>query len=1761
MRCAHPPQHLHLSRPHSKQRRLQRLRTHSLVALVSFILVFAGILSSGVGASAVSLRAIFNLSEQALTSQKQTPAVHLNSRSSLRVSSESAELRFSNGRYLATAYRGESDLAPLLEQNQAQALSLATADFDEDGVPDLVAGYEAQAQGILTLHRGNIDSINPNSREAQLRQKSDTYTDAPFLSTALVMKSPVTPDFLGTGDFDANGHWDVVVGSRDSNHLYLLSGDGAGSFPMRREVLLPGALTALATGEVNRADGLTDVVVGVTATQGAQALIFEGPEGALRSKPEVFAVSGQINAIALGQLDQSYESDVVLAAGRELILVHGRDRKLSLDEQSRVGGVKGASLEARSFSSEIKAVAIGDFAGDQKSDVAALTADGLIQVLNLNSVREEKRKGRRGLTTVWQTELLTKGEQNEPLQLLSARVSSNLKDDLLISGAETNQIQIIACDELLRDNRSVMSESATIDSDFGTVAMLPLRLNADALSDLVILKSGLSAPAFVTTEALASFTVTNPNDSGAGSLREAILDANASSGADIITFSIGNGAQTINLLSALPAITGPVTIDATTQPGFSGAPLIELNGASVTGSASGLYINAGSSTVRGLIINRFQANNASHGIYITVGGSNRVEGNYIGTNALGTAAMGSGGNGVFVFNSSGNTIGGTTSSARNIISGNAFDGILISQSGSTGNLVQGNYIGTNVSANASVANTRNGIFISESASGNTVGGTVAGARNIISGNRINTVVSHVHGITMGFSATGNLVQGNYIGTDASGTTHLQNDNQGVYINASTNNTIGGTSNAARNLISGNGEEGVEISGTTGSASGNLIQGNYIGTNVNGVAALGNGRRVPHAGGIQVAQTTNTNIGGVVAGARNLISGNVGPGVILSHTSTQNFVQGNYIGTSVSGLAAVGNGTLGVFIADASNNTVGGVAAGASNLISGNGTIGVQLDRSTSNLVQGNLIGTNLNGTSPIANTAGGVYLYKSDGNTIGGTTAAARNVISGNTGEGVIIALSDTGNQVQGNYIGTTVSGAAPLGNGRAGVYIFNAHQNTVGGTTPGSRNLISSNGGDGVSIYGGHSNWGTARNARQNKIQANFIGVNLDGTAGLGNSGDGIRITDATENIIGGTANEARNIISSNTGNGIAIGIHLTGLTPSDGAELQPAGGSLQALPGSGGSGISIINNYIGTDVGGNAPLGNSQCGVYVDADSFTNTIEGNLIAFNGTNGVCIPNKQNPGVKNSIVDNLIFSNVGMGIDLGAPGDTPNDPGDTDDGANEQQNYPVLNSVTVSAISASSSDGTQNVIGDSFQASTQLVVGGTINSTPGTQFLINFYYGTTCGQNKQFTGKPIKLGFDIIFADSAGNATYSHKVTLPDNITSGFVNATATSSTGNTSEFSPCHPIGSQAHTLLQFSQTNYNGTEGTPSATVTVTRTGDTTDAATVNYKTSDTAALTACTTTSGAASERCDYATTLGTLRWAAGDAASKTFSIPIVDDVHVEGNETFTVTLSQAIGAIIGAQGTATVTLSDNSNDVAGAQNPIDNIPFLVTEQYLDFLGRLPDQTGFNNWTATIQGCPDGGFGLNHPTCDRVHLAKSTFQSIEFQTRGYWAYRFYEVAFGRRPNYSEFIPDMAQVGGSKSPQEEALSKDQYLTEFIQRGEFTQKYNSTLNNATAYVDLLLQTAGLPAHPLRSSLITQLQAGQKTRAQVLREIVESKEVEDRFYVRGFVSMMYYGFLRRDPDATGFQNYVNQLNQTWDPRKVTFDFLYAPEYRGRFGPN
>jgi CSLREA domain-containing protein len=498
-----------------------------------------------------------------------------------------------------------------------------------------------------------------------------------------------------------------------------------------------------------------------------------------------------------------------------------------------------------------------------------------------------------------------------------------------------------------------------------------------------------------------SLTVNSTNDLDDGacdalhcSLREALNAANSASGYDSVVFAIpGNGPYTIQPTSELPAITEPVLIDGASQPGYSGTPLIELDGVSAPVS-NGLVLNAGGSTIRGLVINRFQFD----GISINTTGSNILVGNYLGTDRTGMLARPNR-YGIYIYNASNNQIGGVTTADRNIISGNRAGGVYIIGTVTTGgnNTIQGNVIGLAANGTSIVANEGPGIIVSSP--DNTVGGTVnttpnvscTGACNVISGNQQS-------GILLAANAANTLIQGNYIGTDSSGMLARANQKDGVEFNgATTGNKIGGTTRSARNIISANTGYGIAIHNNPPPQV-FTIQGNYIGLNAAGTAALGNKEH-----GIYLSGGQST-IGGTELGAGNVISGNQYYGIEVDFGSsfgTSTIIQGNYVGTDYNGTSAVPNQQGIVVISLSKTVLIGGTETAARNVISGNQFNGIIAGLETT--VIGNYIGVDSSGYKPLGNGGYGVEVETGQSARIGRPVTGGGNVIAYNGDDGVSI--------------------------------------------------------------------------------------------------------------------------------------------------------------------------------------------------------------------------------------------------------------------------------------------------------------------------------------------------------------------------------------------------------------------------------------------------------------------------------------------------------------------------------------------------------------------------------------------------------------------------------------------------------------------------------------------------------------------------------------------------------------------------------------
>ena len=916
-------------------------------------------------------------------------------------------------------------------------------------------------------------------------------------------------------------------------------------------------------------------------------------------------------------------------------------------------------------------------------------------------------------------------------------------------------------------------------------------------------------------------------------LRAAIEQANANPGKDVINFSIGSGgAQTIKVGTHrlgidLPQIGDPVDIDGTTQPGYAGTPLIELDGTiAFSGAGTGLSIAAGNTTVKGLVINRFL-----WGIYIWTNGSNLIQGNYIGTDISGAAALGNTYGGIFVETSQ-NTI------SANVLSGHNLPwGAISIASQATNNLVTGNFIGTDFTGTVPLGNFQ-GVGIGGSSLNSVTG-------NVISASSIGVFIGDT-------SAVDNVVQGNAIGVSSAGNTPLGNLT-GIWL-AAPNNIIGGTLPKG-NTISGNGAGGILIMGN-GIATGNQIQGNFIGTDATGAFALPNGT------GITIWEAKNT-IGGDAAGAGNVVSGNTYGITLIDSNATENNVQGNFIGTDSSGTHDVGNTSDGILIFDAPRNQIGGITELEGNVIAANDSAGVHImgRKSVANWIGGNLIGLGADGrTAYLGNWTEGILIHEGASNTTIGVNAG--NVISVNGQTGITIeGIESSGNVVQGNFIGTDKAGEITnpngvlgdgdeLGNWLAGIRISDSPGNLIGGTTSGARNIISGNREGGVYIFG--------ENATDNKVQGNYIGTNVTGTRGLGNIDFGIAISGAPNNQVGGNVPGAGNVISDNTEWGVAvdstagsliqgnfIGTDADGISPlgntggvllsetsgntikdnvvsanrmtgvaihagasnkvqgnrigTDATGSAPLGnrqGGIDivgshhnliggTLPGQGNvisgndsSGVEISGsnsynnelqgNFIGADITGKVLLGNARDGVLIYSEATNNTIGGaadgadNVIAGNGRNGILMTDLSGTG--NAVLCNSIFANALLGIDLHSDGVTPNDQGDSDSGANNLQNYPVLTGFSAST--------------------TGTTITGTLNSTPNSSFRLEFFSnsepdGSSYGEGEQC------LGAHSVTTNSSGDVDFVAR--FPGVFPKGsFATATATDANNNTSEFSRC---------------------------------------------------------------------------------------------------------------------------------------------------------------------------------------------------------------------------------------------------------------------------------------------------------------------------------------------------------------------------------------
>jgi uncharacterized repeat protein (TIGR01451 family)/CSLREA domain-containing protein len=1146
-------------------------------------------------------------------------------------------------------------------------------------------------------------------------------------------------------------------------------------------------------------------------------------------------------------------------------------------------------------------------------------------------------------------------------------------------------------------------------------------------------------------------------------------------------------------------------------------------------------------------------------------GNNLVQGNYIGTDFSGKAALGNE-VGVGLFFSTGNQIGGDQTNARNIISANTPGfGILIA-GGDGNNKINANYIGTDVTGAKDLGNTL-GIGIYQS-SNNAIGAGPTPWIQVISGNKPGGAVVILDSTPPPPPASALFSESQSSTGKAASILKTPQEVLRALLSQLAKTNLGPAETAASQ--SGN--------STPATTTGNKILFNVIGLDSTLTQALPN----KPAGIIITSGASNTNIGG------NFVSGN-DYGILLGNTLPNlphphhNVLTGNLIGLGKSPAGKfipVPNTKVGLLVIESDNNTIGGDPT-LPNIICANGEDGIGIESgSTGNIDKGNYVGVTPDGQK-MGNGGNGIRIENSPGNTIGGENPGDGNSIGGNGANGIEITTTSqsspkTSNAARPNglgditsIVGNTIGGVAnnggggagvakALGNGLAGILIENTANVDIGKPLANLANMIIGNSGPGIDLQGSGTTF--------TQIFNNLIGTDSNSMSGLGNGGDGIRIVNASNNTIGGAAG-AGNVIGGNLGNGIFVDSASSNLlggneigrcgggnqsprAHSQRSSVHPEGfggdivpgvvnalagvsldnssnnliGGLQNLgnlicgndqqgvfvSGAGSQGNKILDNLIGTNPS-NDQVGNLLQGILITNGASqtivggTDAGSGNVIAFNGRDGIALDPTAGNG--NDIDPNSIHDNVGLGIDLGNTGaPLPNDPGDGDSGPNNLQNFPEMTRVVidnsgnlsivykVDSAPGNSNYGSTGLYIEFFKADANLEGQTFIGSD---NYAVANYNSTQLG--------PAPPGLKQISFGSAANLG----VQIGDKIV-----ATATDADNNTSEFTSAN-VG-QVIGFPTAANGNISGTisdsSGVPISGVTINLSG------TESRET----------ITDASGKYNFDSVETNGFY----------TITPSRVDYSFSPTNRSF---------SLLGAHTYASFTATTTSDHL----NAIDTTEFFVRQQYLDFLSREPDPPGFTGWVNTIRNC-----AANDTSCDRVHVSEMFFRSAEFQERGYFIDRFYSTAFGRKPNFAEFTPDLARVSGFLTTDQLEAAKTAFVNDFIARAQFATQYGSLSN--PAYVDALLNTAAVNLSN-RQALIDGLNAGTLTRAQVLRQISESPDVYQKYYNRAFVVMEYFGYLRRDPDDL-YQSWIDVLNANpADSSHMVEGFVNSTEYRNRFG--
>lgn len=947
---------------------------------------------------------------------------------------------------------------------------------------------------------------------------------------------------------------------------------------------------------------------------------------------------------------------------------------------------------------------------------------------------------------------------------------------------------------------------------------------------------------------------------------------------------------------------------------------------------------------------------------------------------------------------------------------------------------------------------------------------------------------------------------------------------------------------------------------------NTIAGNFIGTNASGKKAAAQFPTPNQSTGLYIKSANNL-IGGLTPADRNVLSGNTTPsggqGLYLDTASANsNTVIGNYIGTSADGAAGIGNGNNGISINGSSSNIIGGTTPAERNVISGNGSNAVSIGGNASNnQITGNFIGTKADGVSALSNSVAFDIENGPTNNKIGGTAAGTGNVIAFNSSLGIFIGAQSTGIAVEGNSIYANGSGLGIdlLSGGSLGV---TPNDDNTGDADTGANNLQNYPVLTSIVASGGNTTiQGTLDSAPSTQFRVELFSNTSCNGSGFGEGqkflGFAAVTTDAsgkanfsavvpTASVTGGFFTATATDPGGNTSE---FSVCTSGVVNNPGT-LQLSTNSLTQLENSGSFTINVnrTNGSTGTVT---VHYATADGTAHAPAD-YTST--SGTLTFNDGETI------KPITVPIIDDNTPEGFENFTLTLSSPTGGAVLGGTTLANLSIQDNE----APTISITDVSQAEGNSGTTAFTFTVTTSNAISNDID----------FHYATANGTATSGSDYQAANGTAVITAGQ-----FSKTITI--NVTGDaisepdetfFVNLSspggATIAKGQgigtiLNDDGPGAPT-------VQFNAATYTAQEDLSALTVTVTRSGDTSGPASVDYSTTD-----------GTATQKGDFEYAAGRLTFAPGDT-SKTFQVLINEDMYLEGSETFGLALTNATGAGLGGQSTATVTILDDAPE--SLTNPIDDPQSFVYMQYHDFLNREPDPSGLAFWTNQIASCNGNQACID---TKRVNVSAAFFLSIEFQQTGYLVERIYKTSYGNLPGapvpvlLNEFVPDTRAIGQGvivgQAGWETILenNKQAFVTEFVQRSRFTLAYPTSMTPAQ-FVDALFANAGvIPAPAERLAAINEFAGGVTTadnaaRGRAVRDVAENAALTQQESNRAFVMMEYFGYLRRDPNAApepglnyGGYNFwlskLNQFNGDYASADMVKAFLSATEYRQRFG--